>query len=157
MLNINITIQADADGSFSELEQSVLDALSGASTKTLEVGEVRVTEPVKAAAEEPAAKPAPAKRTRRTKAEIEAEKKAKEEAEVEEEDEPKTLQEELEEGDEEASGEDLRQKAVEMATTLVGDGKAAQVRTALQDVGIKKVSELKDKDLAAFIKALQEG
>lgn len=44
--------------------------------------------------------------------------------------------------------------AVEVATKLVSSGKSADVKAALADVGVKRVSELKSKDIAAFIEAL---
>lgn len=153
MLNVNITIQADAEGAFTAKEQDVLNALAGTAAQTTQVGEVKVTEPAKAesapeASEEAA--PAKPKRTRRTKAEIEAEKAAKEAAEAEEE--PKTLQEELaEDGDD----EDLRAKVVKLAGEMVSSGNPAGVRSALQSVGAKKVSEVKDKDLQDLFDALE--
>jgi len=163
MLNINISIQADADSAFTAKEQDILNALAGVATKTTQVGEVKVTEPAKA---EPApvateeAAPAKPKRTRRTKAQIEADKAAEEAAEAahgEDEEEPKTLQEELAEDDnEEPSAADLRKEVVALASKLVSDGQAAGVRKVLTDLGAKKVSELKDKDLPALKTALED-
>lgn len=173
MLSVNITIQADAEGHYTAKEQDVLNALAGNSTVTTQVGSVKVTEPVQAtpAKAEPEAKPAPAKRTRRTKEEIEAEKAAKaakatkdeEPAETEdapaEAEEPKTLQEELAEDDAtedaEEAPEDLRGAAVALATQVVGGGNPGLVRKVLQDLGAKKLSDLKDKDLGSFIKQLK--
>jgi hypothetical protein len=44
--------------------------------------------------------------------------------------------------------------AVERATALVTDGKSAQVKKALAAVGAKRVSELAEDDVAAFLEAL---
>ena len=71
MMNINITIQADAEGTFTTKEQDILNELAGTTTVTTQEGEVKVTEPAKA---EPEAAPEKPNRTRRTYAEIEAEK-----------------------------------------------------------------------------------
>lgn len=153
MLNINITIQADTEGTFTGKEQDILDALAGKSAVTTQVGDVKVTEPAKAETAAPAAPEKP-KRTRRTKAEIEAEKAAKAAAEAEAEEEPKTLQEELaEDGDD--GEEDLRAKVVELAGQMVSGGNPAGVRSALQSVGAKKVSEVKDKDLQTLFDAME--
>lgn len=47
--------------------------------------------------------------------------------------------------------------AVARATALVGAGEASRVKTALADLGVKKVSELKtDDDIAAFVTALED-
>lgn len=47
------------------------------------------------------------------------------------------------------------QDAVALATTLVGKGKSAEVKAALKEQGVNKVSELTDpEDIAAFIEAL---
>lgn len=151
MLNINITIQADTEGTFTGKEQDVLNALAGTATVTAQVGDVKVTEPAKAETEAPAAPEKP-KRTRRTKAEIEAAKAA---AEAEAEEEPKTLQEELAEDGDDDGEEDLRAKVVELAGQMVSGGNPAGVRSALQSVGAKKVSEVKDKDLQTLFDAME--
>lgn len=44
--------------------------------------------------------------------------------------------------------------AIERATTLVSEGKAAQVKAALTSVGAKRVSELTDKTIGGFMDAL---
>lgn len=154
MLNINITIQADAEGTFTGKEQDILNALAGTATVTAQVGDVKVTEPAKAETAAPAAPEKP-KRTRRTKAEIEAEKAAKAAAEAEAEEEPKTLQEELAEDGDDDGEEDLRAKVVELAGQMVSGGNPAGVRSALQSVGAKKVSEVKDKDLQTLFDAME--
>ena len=47
-----------------------------------------------------------------------------------------------------------RDDAVAAATKLVSSGKAQVVRDALSNLGVKKVSELPDESLAAFVNAL---
>lgn len=44
--------------------------------------------------------------------------------------------------------------AVTKATTLIGDGKAAQVKAALLAAGVKRVSELKGDGISTFLTAL---
>lgn len=44
--------------------------------------------------------------------------------------------------------------AVKRATELVANGKAAEVKAALATAGVKRVSELKGKAIAAFLEAL---
>lgn len=58
-------------------------------------------------------------------------------------------------------GEDLvggdgptMEDAVALATKLVSSGQAAKVKAALSEVGAKKVSEVKDEDIATFVNAL---
>ena len=171
MLNVNITIQADAEGAFTRTEQEVLNALAGSRAKTTQVGEVKVVETVPVAKAPAPVEEAPAKpkRTRRTKAEIEAEKAAKEAEEIAQqeaheapeeaheapEEEPKTLREELEEEDE-VSPETLRKDVVKLASALVSNGQAGDVRKALTNIGAKKVSEVKDKDLQALKSSLED-
>lgn len=58
-----------------------------------------------------------------------------------------------EDGDE-MSDEDLLALAVKKATELVGKGKAAQVRTALEAAGASRVRELNTDNVREFFKAL---
>lgn len=46
------------------------------------------------------------------------------------------------------------EQAVEAATKLVAGGKAAKVKTALTDLGVKRVSELDPSDIQAFLDAV---
>lgn len=45
-------------------------------------------------------------------------------------------------------------QAVALATSLVGDGQTAKVKAVLTDLGIKKVTELSEDQIAGFIEAL---
>lgn len=45
--------------------------------------------------------------------------------------------------------------AVAAATALVANGEAAKVKAALTEVGAKRVNELKDEDVSAFLAALE--
>lgn len=51
-------------------------------------------------------------------------------------------------------GEDLREQAVLMATELVTTGQSQKVRDALAAAGAKRVSDLADGQLAAFLAAV---
>ena len=57
---------------------------------------------------------------------------------------------EPEEPEEEPAG-DEKAEAVRLATALVHDGRGAEVRNALKEVGAKKVSDLSGKSLTGFI------
>lgn len=54
----------------------------------------------------------------------------------------------------EASSGATLEDAVAAATKLVSGGKAAKVKAALADVGAKRVSELNEGDIPAFLAAL---
>lgn len=93
----------------------------------------------------------PVRRKRRTKAEMEAARAAEAPEPEPEEEEDDVLGED--EDDDVTAGptlEDAQSKAKE----LVGAGKTALVRKALQAVGVNRVSELKPAQIAAFFKAL---
>lgn len=45
--------------------------------------------------------------------------------------------------------------AIAAATALVSSGEAAKVKAALAEVGVKRVSEMEDKDIPAFLAALE--
>ena len=66
--------------------------------------------------------------------------------------------EEPEEDVEETTSDDAdgptRQDAVDLVTKLVSGGEAPKVKKALADHGVKRVSELGDDDIAAFVAAL---
>ena len=65
--------------------------------------------------------------------------------------------EELEEAVEEDTADEsgaTMEDAVALATKLVSSGQAAKVKAALAEAGAKRVSELKDEDIASFIAAL---
>lgn len=58
------------------------------------------------------------------------------------------------EPEEESTGPTL-QDAVDRATELVSDGRAADVKGALANFGVKRVSELEESQVAEFIEALE--
>lgn len=53
-----------------------------------------------------------------------------------------------------SGGPDLREQAVQKATELVTSGKSAAVREALSGLGAKRVSDLADDQLEAFLATL---
>lgn len=53
-----------------------------------------------------------------------------------------------------SGGPDLREQAVQKATELVTSGKSAAVREALGSLGAKRVSDLADDQLEAFLASL---
>lgn len=98
------------------------------------------------APEEPAPEPAPAKAATKAKAAPKAEPaKAEPEPVVEEPAEEDLL-----------GGEDAptMSQAIAAATELVSSGGAAKVKAALAEVGVKRVSEMKDADIPTFLAAL---
>ncbi len=46
------------------------------------------------------------------------------------------------------------EEAIQVATKMVAEGKATQVKTALSSLGVKRVSDLKGEDIASFINSL---
>ena len=53
-----------------------------------------------------------------------------------------------------AEGGDKRKKAIELGSVALGEGRADEVRAALEDLGASRVSQLKEDQLDDFIKAL---
>lgn len=87
------------------------------------------------------AKPAPAKKAAAKKPEPEPEAEADEEV----------VEAEIVEDDDDA----LMEQAVQKATKLVSDGKASEVKAALEKAGARRVSELKGGDnIRKFLEAL---
>lgn len=71
--------------------------------------------------------------------------------------EPEPEPEDDDEGEDLLGGEDdapTMDDAVARATELVGKGKSAQVKAALAEVGVKRVSDLSDDQVPAFLAAL---
>lgn len=101
-------------------------------------------EPTAEVAEEPEPEPAPTKPAK-------AASKPKPEPEPEVEEPAEEPEEDLISGDAPTMSD-----AVAAATELVSDGKAALVKEALASVGAKRVSELAEGDIAAFLAALQK-
>ena len=102
-------------------------------------------------AEEPEAQPEPPRRRRRTKAEMEAARAAEAAAkEAEDEDEDEDEDDDLLGGD---TGFTMEQ-VLERASEVIDAGKTAKVKAALADAGVKRVTELKPNQFAAFMKAL---
>lgn len=56
----------------------------------------------------------------------------------------------------EADGEPTLEDAVARATELVGEGRAAEVKGALAQFDVKRVSELSEDQVPAFLEALNE-
>jgi outer membrane biosynthesis protein TonB len=112
-----------------------------------------------AEAEEPKAEPEKPKRTRRTKAQIEADKKA-EEAKAATDAEPDDADGADEDDDADVLGvdeDDPIKQAIDRATALAHNKQAAVVRAALEDVGEKRVGQIKDRAVAVkFLAALDK-
>lgn len=128
---MQITITLDTE-SLSETDKQILSSLSGAAAV---VGDQ---------ASAPSAKSAPT-----TKAEPKATKKA----------EPKAVQKaEPEDDDDDSDGDDgaTLQDAIDLATKVVSEGKAKAVKAALTSAGVKRVSELKASQVAAFMAELSD-
>ena len=53
-----------------------------------------------------------------------------------------------------AEGGDKRKTAIELGSIALGEGRADEVRAALEDLGASRVSQLKEDQLDDFIKAL---
>lgn len=171
-LDINIRITADTEGTFSEREASVLQALAGVATghaaPATQVATPTPTAPAPAEApivQAPAAAeaPAPAKRTRRTKAQIEADKAAEAEstqpAFMEDFSEPVADPEQAEEQAASTTApERTLKEALDMATKFLTEGGAdgrKKVMAALQGTSASKVSELAGADITTFVTALE--
>jgi hypothetical protein len=93
----------------------------------------------------PEAKKAPAKKAAAKKPEPEPEADEVVDAEIVED----------ETDDAEESADDLMEQAVQKATKLVSDGKAGDVKAALEKAGARRVSELKGADaIRKFLDAL---
>lgn len=140
-------IVLDTNQSLSDTEKAVLRTLLG------ESGPTPVTEPAGGWSEggpeeKPAKKSAPAKKAapkKQAKPDPEPEPD-EDEAEA---DEPEV--DDLADADEDAPTMD---DAIRVATELVSDGKAAQVKEALAELGAKRVSELSADDVPAFLQSL---
>lgn len=53
-----------------------------------------------------------------------------------------------------AAEEATMDDAIQVATKMVAEGKATGVKTALSELGVKRVSDLKGEDIATFINSL---
>lgn len=126
---MQINLNIDTNEPLSGVDLAVLRALAGDSDPSAPVSAPKAE---KAAA--PKATPAP-------KAEKAVEEPVEEDV--------------AEEGDVDPAETALTKKdAVALATKLVSSGKAAEVKKVLTDLGAKRVSELSDEDVPAFIAAL---
>lgn len=162
-MQINIQINADADGGFTASEQSILSALSG-------------NAPAAAAETTPApAAPAPAKAEPKRRGPVAKAKPVQEDPEPEVEEEAAEAGEEEPEDEPEEPAKPARRApvkkaaadevtyvvrdAINAATPLISEGAAgrAKVKAALGAVpGAAKVSDLKKhEDIAAFLEALE--
>ena len=160
-MQINIQINADADGGFTASEQSILSALSGNAPAAAAEVQAPAPAPVKA---EPKRRAPAAKKPVQEDPEPEVEEDAPETADEDQEDEPE------EEAPKPAKRAPVKKPAAEevqyvvrdainAATPLISEGAAgrAKVKAALGAVpGASKVSDLKKhEDIAAFLEALE--
>lgn len=124
-ISVTITIQSDALNNLTGLEQGILNSLSGEGASTVKVKVL----------ETPATTVTPIKKEKST---------------------PPPVQDELPDDDtgDADDGKATLDNAVKMATIMVAEGKAALVKEALATAGVKRVSELKGKAIAAFLEAL---
>lgn len=145
MATVNIRIDINEASPEDPMVLRLLDALSD-SAPTQNVAAAKPA-PAPAEAKE-AKKPAPAK------AKKDSPKKAeKPEPEPEEDDSEDAV-------DEEISGDDgpkTMEDAIAAATAKISDGKQAEVKAALKEVGARRVSELKGDKIATFLEALNNG
>lgn len=95
------------------------------------------------AAQEPEAEEAPKPRRRRSRAAAKPEPEPEPEVEAED-----------DEDDDLLGAGPTMEDAVALATKLIDDDRAADVKAALASVGVKKVGELRGDDIAAFIEEL---
>lgn len=130
---MQITIDTN---NLSELDIAMLAFLAGQEVDEEEVDETPAPAPA-------AKKAAPAKKAAAPKAEA----KAKEP-------EPEAEEELIEAEPEAEEGAPSMSDAVAAATALVSAGESAKVKAALAEVGAKRVSEMSEDDIPAFLAAL---
>ena len=150
MIDITIRITADADQPLGDYELGILRAAAGTPMAVLEAAVEAQPVAAEAATDQPAAeateaKPARKRRTRKPKEEA-PEADTSSDEDDEDQDEP----------DAEPAADDPQQEAVDRARALMGAGKVKVVKEALGSLGAVKVSELKGKEIAAFLEALDE-
>lgn len=169
-LEINIRINAGNDGELTAHESSILKALAAHPSQGdkaviptgFSAAPQAAAEPAQEAPAEPAKKPA-AKRTAKPAA---AKPAPKEDVPMALDDNLAADPEQVEEKAEEAPALEGKvmpdnhhtvDEAVSVATTLVGEGKSALVKSALEAAGAKKVSALNtDEALAAFFAVIEK-
>src|SRR5699024_3346904 len=165
---INITINIASEGELTAMEQKVLNALTS-NDDTAAAPAPAKPAPAKAAAKKPApkkAEPAPAEDDEEEEVEGEEEepvkkaparrKAAPKKAAPKKVEEPEVDEPEDDSDDaEDDAGEYSLDDAVKLATSLVSDGRAADVKTALKNAGAKRVSELKGDAIGQFIEELE--
>lgn len=151
---INITINIASEGELTAMEQKVLNALTSTDDTAA------APAPAKTAPAKPAPNPAPAEEVeeeeeptkkapaRRKAAPKKAAPKKVEEPEVDE------LEDDSDDAEDDAVEYSL-DDAVKLATSLVSDGRAADVKTALKNAGAKRVSELKGAAIGQFVEELE--
>lgn len=145
---IQITIQISGD-TLTDVERGVLAALAGSTAAQVTVEAPAFIE----AGEQEAYEEAKPKRHRRTKAEMEADRAAEEAPEPEPEPtpepEPVAPEPEVEPTLTAVPGGSL-DEAVKIATKMVSDGRVADIKAFLTKLGVKRVSELRGDQIAAF-------
>lgn len=147
---MQITIHITEESTQAQLKaaQALINSLLGEDSWPKSSAKAETEDSVDKPAEEPVAAEPP-KRKRRTKAEME-EARAAEAVDGSDVD-------QLEEAaKDEATAEEGKplDRAIAEATTLVANGKVQVVKAALEDAGVKRVSELQEKDVPAFLEAL---
>lgn len=164
---MHIQIDIDTREEISPADRAVLSAILGQSAISGDSAPIAVEKAPEPEVEE---KPAPKRRGRPRKvepteekvAEAEEQKADKKEAELGE------SQEEAEESAEETEDEGTPavleddedaptlEQAVSRATALISDGKAPAVKKVLNDLNVKKVGELSQSDIQAFLDGLED-
>lgn len=125
---MQITLTIDTAAPLSEQDRAILRVIAEDGTPALPTPAEKPAPVAKKAAPAPA-KASPAKATKAPEPDVEEDEDASDDAPT-------------------------KQDAVDRATELVSTGKAAQVKAALNAAGVKRVSELKDADIPAFLDAL---
>lgn len=137
-MTIKIHIELEFDGQPDGREAAILAALGGSTPKPS-----AVSQPEPVPAEEAPKKRGPGRPRKEETA-----------PKPEPEPEPEVVQDEGPKPEPEAEDTHDLKEAVKLATKLVSEGRAKDVKTALGEVGAKKVSELSGDQISDFIKAL---
>ena len=156
MATITISITAEGPKAAEDALASMKSLVEAAQVQTLPAATpepiVRTADKVLAAkaeaeaakaAQEPEAEEAPKPRRRRSRAAAKPEPEPEPEVEAED-----------DEDDDLLGAGPTMEDAVALATKLIDDDRAADVKAALASVGVKKVGELRGDDIAAFIEEL---
>lgn len=144
---MHVQINVNTADDFSEVDRNVLLALAGVKDAVVEP-KTAESVPAKPAPTRAPAKPAPKPAPQAEEADETAEEpEAKPEPKPEPKAAPKPAPKAAPKAEEGPTLEDV----ITFATDLVSKGKQPEVRAALEAVGVKRVSELKGKQLAEFL------